>query len=228
MFRNVFHLIRNKCNWFDYRWQLNDLQALQGLQAFGLGYVPWSGASLTPAAMRLVANDIVINRRRNLLELGAGVSTILLSKLAREYGCQLTSVDHDTTWIEVVREILKRSDLQDCVNFVHAPLATFPGNSIQWYSTKSLDTCRSFQIDMLLIDGPPAHSPGISDSRSFALPWFSSQLSSNHSIFLDDIFREGEKRCIAEWEKQFGYTFDCRREFGGLGYAYKGDSFSII
>jgi hypothetical protein len=226
MIKKAFQLLRNKCNWYDYRWQLNNIEASQALVAFGLEYAPWSGASLTPAAMRLVINDVVINQRKYLVELGSGISTLFLAKLASQYGCHFTSVEHDANWIAIMKSILHRNKLSSHVDLLHAPLAPFRDTNIMWYDTTYLESIRTTRIEMLLIDGPPAHSLHNMNSRSCALPWFSGQFSERHSIFLDDIFRQGEKECVIQW-RSLGYNFNCKLQFGGLGVCIKGDHFSI-
>ena len=226
MIKKAFQVLRNKCNWYDYRWQLNNIEASQALVAFGLEYAPWSGASLTPAAMRLVINDVVINQRKYVVELGSGISALFLAKLASQYGCHFTSVEHDLNWIDIMKSILHRNKLSSHVNLLHAPLAPFKNTNIMWYDTNCIETIRKSLIEMLLIDGPPAHSSHNMNSRSCALPWFSNQFSKRHSVFLDDVLRQGEKGVLQQWES-LGYRFDCNLRFGGIGVCIKGDHFSI-
>ena len=120
--------LREKANLYDYRCQLSDLAALATLQSFGVGYVPWSAASFSPTAIKLIVNDIVANKRKTFLELGTGVSTLFLAKVAKQNNCSLYSVDHDSGWLEVVRDLLGRNGLEGNVNLIHAPMSPFPGS----------------------------------------------------------------------------------------------------
>ena len=65
-------------------------QALRPLLDAG-GYLPWSEGALRPAALRSIANEIMLGRRRSIVELGSGVSTIVLARLLRERGGELRS-----------------------------------------------------------------------------------------------------------------------------------------
>jgi hypothetical protein len=44
-------------------------------------YLPWSAGTTRPAGLVTVCNDIVLNDRRRIVELGSGISTVLLARL---------------------------------------------------------------------------------------------------------------------------------------------------
>ena len=58
-----------------------DLLAMQHLNPLLQGYVPWTSSAMRPAAFVNIINDITVNDRRVVLELGGGVSTLLIAKL---------------------------------------------------------------------------------------------------------------------------------------------------
>lgn len=69
------------------------MSALQPL--IGDRYLPWSIYSVNPDLARQVCNEVVINRRENILEFGSGVMTAILVALARnlDLPLQIRSVD---------------------------------------------------------------------------------------------------------------------------------------
>ena len=56
------------------------------------------------------------------------------------------------------------------------------------------------EFDMVFVDGPAAWEEGKSMIRLPALPFISKYLCDDFSIFLDDAYREGEKRISEIWE----------------------------
>ena len=44
-------------------------------------YLPWGSGTMRPAGLVAVCNDIVLNDRRRIVELGSGISTVLFARL---------------------------------------------------------------------------------------------------------------------------------------------------
>ena len=86
-------------------WDAGDLEALEILRPLldAGGYLPWTEGALRPAALVVVCNEIVLADRREIVELGSGVSTIVLARLVREREGRLTALEHDPEWAGVVR-----------------------------------------------------------------------------------------------------------------------------
>ena len=92
-------------------WDDADRDALEILRPLldAGGYLPWSEWALRPAALAAVCNEIVIADRREVVELGSGVSTVVLGRLLGQRGGRLSSVEHDPAWAGVVRGLLERT-----------------------------------------------------------------------------------------------------------------------
>ena len=62
-------------------------------------YLPITNYSAGPIFYTHICNDIIINQRKYIVELGSGVSTILLARLIRKnrLNTRIISVDHDTS-----------------------------------------------------------------------------------------------------------------------------------
>ena len=117
---------------------LLDTIAIQKLVTLSDGYIPWTASSIRPSAIVKILNDITINERKNIIEFGSGVSTVFIAKTIRNSGGHLYTVDHDGSWIKVVKKMLKKENLGDVVSFIHAPMnaSIFSLNKSDWYDEK--------------------------------------------------------------------------------------------
>lgn len=159
-------------------------------------YLPWSTGSMRPSGMVIVCNDIVHNDRRSIVECGSGVSTVLWARLLRQRGAgTVTAIEHDQEWAALVSDLLARESLQDIARVVHAPLAGEPS----WYGSQAMASVPS-KVDLLIVDGPPAHAAGMGLARLPALAAFEPSLTDSAAVVLDDIGRPGEQEVLAAWE----------------------------
>src|SRR5690606_23059237 len=210
--------------------RLEDVHALIVLQPLLVGHpvLPLTGSALRPHCLTHLINDILIHRRRRILEFGTGLSTILLARLFRSNGldAHIVSIDHDEHWVATAGQLLQSEGLGDYVDIVCAPLGesdlALEGNA--WYDTQILESAvPAGGYDMVLIDGPPAWQPGSGKARFPALPFAIGRLNRRASIYLDDANRPGERSVLGAWTHRFNIPFQITGET--LGYAYLGESF---
>lgn len=186
--------------------ELADLAAWHVLTPLLLdgGYLPWTSGSMRPAAVVAVCNEIVHGGRTRIVECGSGASTVMLARLLRQRGGgQVTALEHDGHWAGLVAEQLRREDLDGIAEVVHTPL----GGEPEWYGAAGLAALPD-EVDLLLVDGPPACDPGMGTSRAPALPWFEERLLDGAAVMLDDVDRPGELQVIADWEASSDWRFD--------------------
>jgi predicted O-methyltransferase YrrM len=185
---------------------------------------------MRPTGLVTVCNDIVLNVRRRVVELGSGVSTVMLARLLHQRpprgGFRLAAVEHDIRWAEWVTEQLDREGLGSGVSVVHAPLVPNPRAEpgLSWYDepalTDGLQTAlRGDPIDLLLVDGPPAYAVGMGQARYPALPVLLDRLAAGATVVLDDAERPGEQEVLRRWEDETGLTFDRRADEAGVAVA---------
>ncbi|MGQ0480291.1 MAG: class I SAM-dependent methyltransferase [Pseudonocardia sp.] len=93
----------------------DDAAARFALAALNGPYLPWGPGTMRPTGLVAVCNDVVLNRRRRIVELGSGVSTVLLARLltsqAPTGGFRVAAVEHDPRWAEWVRSQLAREGI---------------------------------------------------------------------------------------------------------------------
>jgi hypothetical protein len=175
-----------------------DTLALASLAPLVEEYVPWTASAMRPGGIRLCINEILIHDRRNVIELGGGISTILLARILAAGGGKLVSVDHDLKWQQITQN--KCGKAANVVSFVHAPLKPIQceGAIYHWYDVEAIRSNLPQQkADMLIVDGPVS-SPGHL-SRYPALPMMRDLLADDAVVVLDDIGRKDEKRIIEKW-----------------------------
>lgn len=185
----------------DYR-QIESLSSLLSLIDLKAPLPFTRGSAASPDFLNVIISEIFERKPMKILELGSGVSTIVsayaLKNLGRGF---LISLDHDSKYASISQSNLEKHYLQDTAMVVYAPLKEIKiwDNKYLWYDTESLSEIDT--IDMLIIDGPPAIEGGM--SRYPALPLLFERLGDNAVILLDDGRREGEKKAIELWIKEY-------------------------
>lgn len=167
----------------------------------GGGYLPWTTGSMRPAGLVEICNEIIHGHRTRILECGSGVSTLLLARLLREReGGVITSLEHDPHWATLIQDHLQREHLAQIAHVIYAPLQGDP----PWYR---LDETPD-EIDLLIVDGPPAFDPSHGTRRAPALLRFDDKLVGGAAVILDDIDRSGEQQVLATWETSTNWRFE--------------------
>lgn len=169
----------------------------------GRPYLPWTEGAITPAALVGVLNEIALAERREVAELGSGISTIVIGRLLAERGGRLTALEHDPDWARIVRSQLARERLDETVRLVEAPLEPHPSswNGAPWYSAGALAALPE-PIDLLLVDGPPGYGDGMAHSRYPALPVLADRLAPSAVAVLDDATRPAEREILERWQDE--------------------------
>lgn len=193
-------------------------------------YLPWGSGAMRPAGLVVVCNDIVLNDRRCIVEIGSGVSTVLLARLLSQRkavgGGRLAAVEHDARWGRWVVGQLEREGVGAGVVVIDAPLLTHPAadEGLVWYDEAAvgvgLDAALGAElIDLLVVDGPPAFAAEHGMSRYPALPVLRERLASGATVVLDDIERPGEQEVLRRWEREFGLVFERQEQRAGVAIA---------
>lgn len=188
---------------------------------------------MRPAGLVTVCNDIVLNGRRRVVELGSGTSTVLLARLLHQRpplcGFRIAAVEHDARWAQWVTEQLDREGMGAHVVVVHAPLVAHPRaeRGLSWYDDAALaeglrTALRGDPIDLLLVDGPPAYAADHGLARYPALPVLRDRLAPGATVVLDDAERPGEQEILRRWERENGLDFDRRANRAGVAVARVG------
>ncbi len=177
-------------------------------------YLPWSTGAMRPAGLVTVLNDVWFRTPELVLELGSGVSTVVVARLLRQLGTgRLLAVEHDESWAHRVQRQLDREGLADVAGVVRASLRPHEGawGDTHWYDEVALSTAvdeAGRPIEVLVVDGPPAWQPGAEHARYPALGSLAGRLAAGARIVLDDIERAGETDVLARWQREHPVVFD--------------------
>jgi predicted O-methyltransferase YrrM len=183
-----------------------DSIAMQALATLPGSFLPWTSFAMRPEAILAILTDIEINERKALVECGSGNSTVYSARLLRVRGeGHLTSIDNDPDWAALTRRLLEREGLSEWATVVDAPLVN------GWYDKTKIPAIAD--VDLLVVDGPPAFRADIRRAREEALDHFAGQMTLNSTVILDDARRKGEQIVMEQWTDRHGRKF--RTERGG-------------
>lgn len=209
----------------------HDAAAMQILAPLSTVYQSWSIFAIRPSGLVKVLNEIVINRRRCIVECGGGISTVYIAKLLQQQGQgHLYTLEHNLDWAELLKVLLQEQGLSNYATVIPAPLTAcnLALENNPWYDLtlfRSQFTKRA--IDLLLVDGPPAYDEPRRLSRYPALPALRDLLAPDFAVALDDINRSGEAEIIAKWATEFSLTFEKYLHDGDIAIARTQGGFCV-
>lgn len=162
--------------------------------------LPQPGAwSLDSDTLSWLVTELEARRPACVVELGSGLSTIVLGLKLRALGHgRLISIDHDPKFAEQTRSWVDFHRLHDVVEIRLAPLQPRPGQPQEppWYDEAALTDLNG--VAMLVVDGPPMTTLH-PDIRAAALPFFAPRFTGDWVIYFDDANRPGERRFLTHW-----------------------------
>jgi hypothetical protein len=177
---------------------------IQALSALPLKYPVFCGRwAIDGFLAKELMDHLAIHRPRVVLELGSGVSTVLIASALESLGLTDTrhiAVDHLDEFLENTRKMVDCQGLKRTTEYWHCPLSSSIAPEASWYHgiPGRLGTTR---IDLLLVDGPPGTlRPG---ARRPVLPVLRQFLSENAVVLLDDAGRDEEQEVLARWKDDF-------------------------
>ena len=177
-------------------------------------YLALNGGAIRPLGLAYILNEILINKRENVLEVGSGISTILMARLIKKncLNTKIHSIEHNKKWCNQLQEILEYEKLEDYVNIIHCGLNIIEDKyAKKWYDIKK-DKFKNLKFDFVIIDGPPANQASLRMSRYPIINFIEDKLQNDDfCIFLDDVNRKGEKILAQDLvskfpESQFNYV----------------------
>jgi predicted O-methyltransferase YrrM len=182
--------------------QLQVLLWLTSLLKVRLPLPPLGGFPIEPDLAALLFRTVREKKPRLIVELGSGVSTVLIGYVLDEQGGgRLVSFDdNESYWRETERDI-RSHGLGDVVEVRLAPLkeVSFRGQTWLWYDPGAFSDLRD--IDLLIIDGPPGGYQEL--SRYPALPVLFDSLTEGALVILDDSKRPDERKILDLWASEF-------------------------
>lgn len=153
----------------------------------------WAGS---PDFLRFIADYVGRHHPGVVVECGSGVSTVVLAAALRRQGSgHLYSLEHDPSYAEKTRQLLRDYSLEAHASVIDAPLSSSRA-STPWYDEASFPDSMQ-PIELLVVDGPPGSVA--KQSRYPALEILMPRMAASFAVVLDDANRPDERRCIDRW-----------------------------
>lgn len=146
-----------------------------------------------------------------ILELGAGVSTLVAAYALEQFGSgKVISLENRPESSTATLGQLRLHGLESRVRIVDAPLVAHAigGEEFRWYATDSLASLADGCAELLLVDGPPGKTQ--LHARYPALPLLRRYLADRAVILLDDAGRQEEREIVSRWQREFDVSVDFR------------------
>lgn len=175
-------------------------------------YIPFNAYSLNADTIVDILNDIILYKRKSIVEFGCGIGTIYIAKLIQMHDLDIkfVSIDSDQEWINTLKDMLIKEDLLQYVELVQADILETKEyvhkTQNKWYDNTVINEVgkRLNKIDMIIVDGP--YGPICDYARFSALPILKEFLDEKYCVLLDDTNREVEQDIFKEWENTLGVT----------------------
>lgn len=164
--------------------------------------------AISPDFANTIVSVIYQRKPKLVVELGSGASTVISGYClqANQQGTVI-SIDHDEKYAQKTRDTVAMHNLHDTAKVILSPLKDImlEGKSWHWYDLTQVQL--PGKIDLLIVDGPPAHTQEES-VRYPALPLLHDHLSKDVTILVDDGGRAQENQMIKNWVQKFP-DFSC-------------------
>jgi hypothetical protein len=136
--------------------------------------------------------------RGPVLEIGSGLTTLVLGALAGRRGLPVWTLEHDPQFFRHTDKSLRPYGLTN-VHLTLAPLRDY--GEFCWYAPPLDALPRDFSL--VVADGPPGDVKG---GRFGLMPVLHSHLAPGVVILLDDTERAQEKAVLLKWESEYGLS----------------------
>lgn len=156
--------------------------------------------AVAPDFALLLSSHVIERRPEIVVELGSGVSTLVIGYLLERNGRgKLISIEHDKKYLNYALDAVRRHQLTEHVEVVYAPLthSCIAGQPRLWYDPRFAQRFLAGSIDILLVDGPPAVVSEL--ARYPAVPLLSEYLKKDALILVDDANRSDERQIVSRW-----------------------------
>lgn len=186
---------------------------------------------MRPSAICALLNEIIINRRKTIVEFGAGMSTLYIARMMQDIQGTLISFEHDRAWLGVVEEMLAKHNVADSAKVIHAPLGSCSCalDGCEWYNHDVVKAALAGKVlDGVIVDGPPVSHPTLQLARYPAVPVVRNFLGDSFFVFLHDIDRPGETCIFKKWEEILQLKGNKQLIAGQYGVLRKGGGFATV
>ena len=200
---------------------LKENQSENHLKEILPSYFPYSHYAMNVTDLDNLINSIYFGKVKTVLECGSGLSTLAIGKFLKdEPEAKIVSLEHDLSWIEIMKDLIKKEGLTNIV-IHYAPLVDFNFENVKgkWFDINNINLGKDF--DLLVIDGPPSYRKGLELSRYPAINLIKDALKDNGIFYMDDYKRKGEVEVLKLWSNKIKLLEGKKNNFGKGQIFYK-------
>jgi glycosyltransferase involved in cell wall biosynthesis len=161
--------------------------------------LPWGSRTITPILAFELVEALERRHPQRIVEVGSGISTVVLARYAAATGASLVSLEHDRRFAARTLALLSRFGLERAVDLRVAPLRQRrcpDGHLHPWYDVRLNGT-----FDFGLLDAPP-----LRQGRGAVLFALREVLEPDFELWLNDATRRHERVCLAGWLRHMPFT----------------------
>lgn len=161
---------------------------------------PMRGWAVSPDLALLLHELVHTHAPALVVELGAGVSTLVLGYALESAGAgRLIAFEHDAGHAQRSADLVRRHGLEGRVEVVHAALqeTRLGGEAWQWYGPEVEETLVGQRARLVFVDGPPGSLQPLAryPARRRLAPF----LADDAIVVLDDVARPDEWAITERW-----------------------------
>ena len=184
--------------------QISPLQYLHSILPLRKALPSMRGYVASPDFLAILADLVLAQKAKIIVECGSGVSTIINSYLLEKINenGQIYSLENDAHYASITEGNIEYHKLSSWASIIHAPISNFTlaDENWKWYATDFLQKLPA-SIDLLVVDGPASTLQ--KNARYPALPLLIKQLSTKAHIIVDDCNRTEDRESIERWLKEY-------------------------
>lgn len=195
-------ILKKTMEYSDFKFK--ELKAIEILRPyFPSGYMLETGYTLSFQEIQHIANDIVIHRPTTILEIGSGLSTIILSNIISELGYKpkFISIDQDASWQKHLEGQCKNVNFYDFEIGFNSEFAMQGG---KWFEIPEDSCLRKGNYDLVIIDGPKGFESKY--ARFGIVNFLKERINESSIVFLDDTDRDDEKFILKSLREKFSFN----------------------
>lgn len=165
----------------------------------------WNNSAVEEKYAKYLVSKIAVCRPTTIVELGSGISSLLMIKAIERlgYDYNFISVDSDEFFLNETKNLLISEGVYDekKISLVYAPLKNIEinGTTYKWYDVSNLSFTQD-KFDLLFIDGPQGSLN--KNSRYPAINTFKKYLKNGSLVLLHDAKRQDEIEIVELWKKE--------------------------
>lgn len=170
---------------------------------------PFGKWSIEPSLADHLADLILQEKPKNILELGSGLSTVLMAYALEANGeGKVLALEDDNLYVDRTREWIEFHGLSKIAKVEHAPIRnitiTYDHHIYPWYSVDG--HLKGAEFDFVLVDGPASNLGTMARWPAYFV--LRPHLAHNAIIVCDDMTRQHEDMMVRHWREQeeFEYT----------------------